>query len=133
MPWLPTSLGDKLRGEECFSGPRADDRYGGIVGGGLFLVDRCRISSLPPHRRILGSLTNSHLYVANPGAPLTKNGIVALLGAQSSRKRKTQIGRFGLGFKSLLALGGKIDLFSRSVSIRFDPEACQNTISDELK
>jgi hypothetical protein len=31
------SLGDKLRGEECFSGPRADDRYGGIVGGGLFL------------------------------------------------------------------------------------------------
>src|SRR5258706_11842570 len=83
--------------------------------------------------RILVHLTNSHLYVANTGAPLTKNGIVALLGAHSSRKRKTQIGRFGLGFKSLLALGGKIDLFSRSVSIRFDPEACQNTISDELK
>jgi hypothetical protein len=43
------------------------------------------------------------------------------------------IGRFGLGFKSLLALGGKIDLFSRSVSIRFDPIACQKAISEELK
>jgi hypothetical protein len=65
--------------------------------------------------------------------PLSKGGIIALLGAHSSRKRKTQIGRFGLGFKSLLALGGKIDLFSRSVSIRFNPIACQKAISEELK
>ena len=83
--------------------------------------------------RILVRITNSHLYVGNTGAPVSKGGIIALLGAHSSRKRKTQIGRFGLGFKSLLALGGKIDLFSRSVSIRFDPIACQKAISDELK
>ena len=78
-------------------------------------------------------VTNSHLYVGNTGAPLSKDGIIALLGANSSRKGKTQIGRFGLGFKSLLALGGTIDLFSRSVSIRFDPDACQRTISEELR
>lgn len=83
--------------------------------------------------RILVRVTNSHLYIGNTGAPLSKDGIIALLGANSSRKRKSQIGRFGLGFKSLLALGGTIDLFSRSVSIRFDPEACQRTISEELK
>ena len=83
--------------------------------------------------RILVRVTNSHLYVGNTGAPLSKDGIIALLGANSSRKRKSQIGRFGLGFKSLLALGGTIDLFSRSVSIRFDPEACQRTISEELR
>jgi hypothetical protein len=83
--------------------------------------------------RIHVRVTNSHLYVGNTGAPLSKGGIIALLGAHSSRKRKTQIGRFGLGFKSLLALGGKIDLFSRSVSIRFDPIACQKAISEELK
>jgi hypothetical protein len=83
--------------------------------------------------RILVRVTNSHLYVGNTGAPLSMGGIIALLGAHSSRKRKTQIGRFGLGFKSLLALGGKIDLFSRSASIRFDPTACQKTISEELK
>ena len=82
--------------------------------------------------RILVSVVNSHLYVANTGAPLTKDGIIALLGAHSSRKGKTQIGRFGLGFKSLLALEGKIDLFSRSVCIRFDPLACQRAISEEL-
>ena len=82
--------------------------------------------------RILVRVTNSHLYVANTGAPLSKEGIIALLGTHSSRKGKTQIGRFGLGFKSLLALEGKIDLFSRSVSIRFDPIACQRAISEEL-
>ena len=82
--------------------------------------------------RILVRVTNSHLYVANTGAPLSKDGIIALLGAHSSRKGKTQIGRFGLGFKSLLALEGKTDLFSRSVSIRFDPVACQRAISEEL-
>jgi len=82
--------------------------------------------------RIVVRLTDSTLYVANTGAPLTEDGIVALLGAHSSPKRKNQIGRFGLGFKSLLALDGKIDLFSRSVSIRFDPSACEETIRCEL-
>jgi hypothetical protein len=83
--------------------------------------------------RILVRVTETHLYVGNTGAPLNKAGVIALLGANSSRKRRNQIGRFGLGFKSLLALGGSIDLFSRSVSIRFDPEACQRTISEELQ
>ena len=77
-------------------------------------------------------MAKTALYVANTGAPLTEDGIVALLGAHSSRKRKNLIGRFGLGFKSLLALGGKIDLFSRSVSIRFDPAACRETIRIKL-
>jgi hypothetical protein len=59
--------------------------------------------------RIVVRVTETHLYVGNTGAPLNKDGIIALLGANSSRKRKNQIGRFGLGFKSLLALGGTID------------------------
>jgi hypothetical protein len=83
--------------------------------------------------RILVRVSETYLYVGNTGAPLNKDGIIALLGANSSRKRRNQIGRFGLGFKSLLALGGTIDLFSRSVSIRFDPDACQRTISEELQ
>ncbi|WP_316166791.1 MULTISPECIES: DEAD/DEAH box helicase [unclassified Bradyrhizobium] len=83
--------------------------------------------------RILVRATETHLYVGNTGAPLNKDGIIALLGANSSRKGRNQIGRFGLGFKSLLALGGTIDLFSQSISMRFDPEACQRTIAKELK
>ena len=82
--------------------------------------------------RIVVRVVDSKLYVANSGAPLTKDGIDALLGAHSSSKRKNQIGRFGLGFKSLLAFGGKIDLFSRSVSLRFDAHSCQRAIRDEL-
>lgn len=83
--------------------------------------------------RILVRATETHLYVGNTGAPLNKDGIVALLGANSSRKGRNQIGRFGLGFKSLLALGGTIDLFSQSISMRFDPEACQRTIAEALQ
>jgi hypothetical protein len=56
--------------------------------------------------RILVRVTKTHLYVGNTGAPLSKDGIIALLGANSSRRRRNQTGRFGLGFKSLLALGG---------------------------
>jgi hypothetical protein len=36
-----------------------------------------------------------------PGAALDRDGVVALLNARSSVKRAGQIGRFGIGFKSL--------------------------------
>ncbi len=82
--------------------------------------------------RIHVRVSDSHLYVGNTGARLSQDGIKALLSAHSSPQRRIQIGRFGLGFKSLLALGGRIELFSRSVSIRFDPAACQASIAKEL-
>lgn len=56
--------------------------------------------------RIEVVLDEHHLYVANTGAPLSEEGLVALLQSHSSPKRGNQIGRFGLGFKSLLRLGG---------------------------
>src|SRR5262245_5081754 len=59
------------------------------------------------------------LWAANTGLPVDKAGVRALLNAHSSGKRAGQIGRFGLGFKSLLRLGGRIDVFSRSVCLRF--------------
>jgi hypothetical protein len=54
------------------------------------------------------------------------------LSARSSPKRQNQIGRFGIGFKSLLGLGGRIDLFSRSVCLGFDPDRCGETIRERL-
>ena len=70
-------------------------------------------------------LRGNRLYVANTGAPLSEEGLDALLRSHSSPKRGNQIGRFGLGFKSLLKLGGRIDVFTReSGAIRFDPERC---------
>ncbi len=76
-------------------------------------------------------LQGNHLYVANTGAPLTKDGVEDLLSSHVSRKRGNQIGRFGLGFKSLLRLGGCIDVFTRaSGPIRFDPERCKRDLRD---
>ena len=48
--------------------------------------------------RIVLRLLGSGLYAANTGAPLSRDGIVALLSARSSSKRENQIGRFGIGF-----------------------------------
>lgn len=68
------------------------------------------------------------LWAANTGEPVDKSGVQALLNAHSSGKRKGQIGRFGLGFKSLLKLGGDIAVMSRTVSLNFEPEKCRSQI-----
>lgn len=79
--------------------------------------------------RIHVILRDSHLYVANTGARLSEDGLRALLRSHSSPKRGNQVGRFGLGFKSLLRLGGRIDLFTKvSGGIRFDPEKCRQEL-----
>lgn len=80
-----------------------------------------------PHQ-IEVRLTETHLYVANTGAPITEKGIGAILTFTSTKTQSAtfQVGRFGLGFKSLLSLGGKIDIFSKtSGHTRFDPERCR--------
>lgn len=83
--------------------------------------------------RIEVILHEHHLYVANTGAPLSEEGVEALLQSHSSPKRGNQIGRFGLGFKSLLRLGGQLDILSTSGSLRFDPKRCQSEIRREFK
>jgi len=85
-----------------------------------------------PRGRIHVRLSPDRLEAANTGAALDEPGIVALLNARSSPKRGNQIGRFGIGFKSLLKLGGRVDLTSRSVGLRFDPEACRDRIRRHL-
>lgn len=82
--------------------------------------------------RIVISIDDRGLWAANSGAPLDDVGVRALLNAHTSGKRAGQIGRFGLGFKSLLRLGGRIDVLSRTVCLRFDPEECRKRIRTEL-
>lgn len=86
------------------------------------------LEAAEPQGRIHVFLSPRRLEAANTGAALDEPGIVALLNARSSPKRGNQIGRFGIGFKSLLKLGGRVDLTSRSVGLRFDPEACRDRI-----
>ena len=82
--------------------------------------------------RIHVRLARGVLVAVNTGAPLDEDGIVALLNARSSSKRGGQIGRFGIGFKSLLKLGGRVDIVSRTIGLRFDPEECRRRIRAHL-
>lgn len=94
---------------------------------------KTRRSSKNRHR-IEVRLCDSRLYVANTGEPLTQKGVDALLGSHVSPKRGKEIGRFGLGFKSLLGLGGRIDVFTRSSgAIRFDPERCRSELKKKFR
>lgn len=99
-------------------------------GADALLEARERDNALAGAGRIHVQLRGARLYVANTGAQLSEEGLDALLRSNSSPKRGNQIGRFGLGFKSLLKLNGRIDVFTRaSGAIRFDPKRCE----DELR
>ena len=77
--------------------------------------------------RIHVLIRDGRLYVANTGAGLSEDGLDALLRSNVSPKRGNQIGRFGLGFKSLLRFAGRIDLFTRrSGSIQFGQQRCRD-------
>jgi superfamily II DNA or RNA helicase len=73
-----------------------------------------------PGGRIEVILTADYLYCANEGDPVTENGIRSLLHAHLSDKRGAEIGRFGLGFKSVLGVTSNPGFYSRPVSFGFD-------------
>ena len=66
-------------------------------------------------------LTPTHLYCADEGEPIDKDGVRALMFSHLSPKRGTEeIGRFGLGFKSVLGVTDSPEFFSKSGSFQFD-------------
>ena len=73
-----------------------------------------------PGGRIEVVLTKDYLYCANEGAPVSEAGINSLLHAHLSDKRGSEIGRFGLGFKSVLGVTDNPEFYSRPVSFGFD-------------
>lgn len=58
-------------------------------------------------------LTERFLYCANEGDPVTAEGVDTILRMSTSKKRGGQIGRFGVGFKSVLAISDAPEFFSR--------------------
>ncbi len=97
------------------------------------ILEASQNGSSDTRARIEVRLSGSHLYVANTGAPLSEKGVEALVSSDISPKRGNQIGRFGLGFKSLLRLGGVIDIFTRAAgNIRFDPARCSRELRSEF-
>ena len=79
--------------------------------------------------RIWIGLTGDYLYCADEGQPIDKDGVRALMFAYLSPKRGTdEIGRFGLGFKSVLGVTDRPEFFSRSGSFRFDRERAASLV-----
>lgn len=79
--------------------------------------------------RITVVLTDEALYCANEGAPIDRAGVDALLSSHVSAKRGDAIGRFGLGFKSVLGVSDAPTLYSSSVSFCFDAVRSRREIS----
>lgn len=82
--------------------------------------------------RIQVSLATDALYVANEGRPFVDSGVRALLYTHLSNKTGTEIGRFGLGFKSISGISDNPQIFSRSVSFEFSRDQSAEKLSDEL-
>nr|WP_235870969.1 ATP-binding protein [Rhodococcus spongiicola] len=61
------------------------------------------------------------LSIANTGAPLDRDGVHALVALRASGK-STGVGRFGVGFTSVLAVSDDVELRSSSGSLAFSSE-----------
>lgn len=72
------------------------------------------------------------LIVANQGRPLDAGGIQALLYSNISEKRGNEIGRLGVGFKSVLELSSRPFILSRSVSLSFSHLRARALLEAEL-
>ena len=80
-------------------------------------------------RKISIRLAGDRLYCADDGLPVDRSGITALMFAHLSNKRDTAaIGRFGLGFKSVLGVTDAPEFYSRSVSFRFGRKHAKQAI-----
>ena len=74
-------------------------------------------------------LTEDCLYCADNGEPIDRSGVTALMFSHLSPKRGTsEIGRFGLGFKSVLGVTHSPEFYSRSGSFRFDRERSRQIV-----
>jgi superfamily II DNA or RNA helicase len=97
----------------------------------LELLQNAVDAALPDRAsRITVVREGSHLYVANQGEPLSRAGIETLLTSHDSSKSGS-IGKFGLGFKSLLGLGDTVEIFSRGISIVFDRCRSETAIREQ--
>ncbi|MFI8997906.1 DEAD/DEAH box helicase [Streptomyces sp. NPDC053542] len=75
-----------------------------------------------PGGKIHVILDDDYLYCANEGTPITPEGADTILRMGVSRKRGGQIGRFGVGVKSILSVTPAPQFFSTSGSFGFDAD-----------
>lgn len=82
---------------------------------------------------ILIMLTEKYLYCADDGGAISVEGVDALMRSYLSPKSGTEvIGRFGLGFKAVLAVTDSPEFFSRSGSFVFDRARSEERIRERV-
>lgn len=82
--------------------------------------------------RIEVYLSTNALYVANGGEPFEDTGVQALLYSHLSNKQGDEIGRFGLGFKSMCGISNGPKIYSQSVSFGFNRNQAASELEDEI-
>lgn len=87
------------------------------------------VDQLSSPGRIEFRLVDGSLYCANEGLPFGPEGIRAVTGAFLSSKRDEKIGRFGLGFKSVLGVSDQPQIYSKSVSFGFNQDEARELLS----
>lgn len=109
-----------------------DTAHGGYAHRQLFELVRNSADALansPDGKSILVRLTKNHLYCADNGRAIREDGVRALMFSHMSSKRNTsEIGRFGLGFKSVLGVTNAPEFYSRAGSFRFDREVAADCV-----
>lgn len=133
--------------EDCLGVYRSDSnriaedvgKERGIAEGGYGrkqvqeLIQNAADALLHEPGRIEVVLTDSVLYVANEGAAFTRKGLRGLLYTHLATKTGNEIGRFGLGFKSVSGITDGPQVFSTSVSFEFNRERTLETLKTELE
>jgi len=84
----------------------------------------------PGRVEIVLDVPNRTLYCANAGRPFSRSGITAITMAHLSGKRGDEIGRFGLGFKSVLAVSDTPQVLSRSVAFAFNSAGARTALQN---
>ncbi|MGP5218142.1 sacsin N-terminal ATP-binding-like domain-containing protein [Arthrobacter rhombi] len=82
--------------------------------------------------RIKLVLTADALYCANEGDAFSRAGYTTLMLSHSSDKRDDEIGRFGLGFKSVIQISDSPQIYSRSGSVSWDRARSTRVLAELL-
>ncbi|MBP2409754.1 sacsin N-terminal ATP-binding-like domain-containing protein [Brachybacterium fresconis] len=93
------------------------------------LVQNAADAMLGLEGRLQMVLTDDTLYCANEGQPFKSSGVTAIMMAHRSSKRGKEIGRYGLGFKSVLEISDRPEILSRSGSFRWSEEITQRALA----
>lgn len=113
-----------------------DTAHGGYAHRQLFELVQNAADALTHEgtgRSILVRLTERFLYCADDGKPIDEEGVRGLMFAHMSSKRgTTEIGRFGMGFKSVLGVTCAPEFYSRSGSLRFNRARASEQIREHV-